>query len=1701
MTIGGLPISIENPQGSTRSGVSKSGKAWSVEMGSHYGYLKGTIGKDKDQIDVFVKPGTPESYDGPVYVVDQKDPSTDRFDEHKTVIGAGSLNEAKRIYQENYAKGWKGLQSITRFSMPEFKAWLKSGDTKKPAANYTPTQQIVKSDNSETLPAVGVPPARTPATFPVPPKGAKTSASTSSQNSPQTIKTRTGPGMPKQEPWQMTRAEFVAHKRAELAARAIQNPSLTSRAHSAEFGRRAEIAHAGIVEQAMADGKAVPSEVLADYPEAQGIVKTDRSVSREAKTTRKKASTRSKSQNEQGSPIRELSESPSAPEPSGYRRSRGIPAEADPPISSYRNNETVKAHPDYRAAKAGDAKAAIRVVQDLVKPETLADAKRRFAGSIFVAPLAQEASGLNAIPKALAAHYANAAGGQTDSRITQTNKVFHTGADAMQRLIARPQFTGAVTRGARYVLIDDVTTMGGTFAELAHHIRQGGGEVVGVVALTNAARNENLTPSPARIRLLEERFGDAIRETFGVEPSALTAPEAGYLSNFRDADDLRARAARAEEHRNRRLLTKGVSQRTDPDVADQAGSAPESSIPPSSPTEFGAPQRDAQESDVTVPSPRRAQRLSLKHLTDLERQGQEVADAFLAAVDHAASKPRPTRPRIPVAPILGGSPKTIANIVIDVQKGTGKKVTTGKAGRGLAGVYKPGSATTLVRYSGDLDTTAHELAHALDDEYGIVKSYTGQPSSPFDAELKPFGEHGSVQTTGPRSTATYWRAEGVAEWTRAWLVNPQAAEAAAPTFTQHFKRVVPAHIQTALQAFSDDIRRHAGQSAHAKIMANVEWETPKSPLLAWLTGTRTAPGPGFQLTIGDQLATELTDRLTPFMKAVRYAQGQRNAERPLPGKDPSLLARLYMGMNAKLDDVFEHGMIDAQLQRATPGGLTWLLGPLDPQALEAEIQEVASLMIAQRTMEKARQLERDRVSGIGAGIESDVSVARARLAELKKDAIKYARLQDAASRYRQWADANLRYLVDKGRLSAEQYAAIKENNEFYVAMQRIIEVSPGEELVVSLPRGTAGKKLGTVGQPVKTFSGSTRTIKNPYHALMDATNQAIREADRNEVLSLFRDLLTMDRGMHEGQVADLASVGRLAATGEKHTIPIYKNGEKEIWQFHPEVYAALKGVEEGAYTFPWVLTILPRILRATIVNAPPFALRNLIRDAWQRTIVSRVGSKPWDVLKPYSPEEITKFQRSGGDQAGHYYTSPQEYGRALQFAMRELSGKNGSILVDPARLGRGYLNLMQGSERQGRMAEYRRAFQHAKKEFGYDDYHASLWAAGQARDLLDFAVAGNWTQLVNQLVPFTNAAVQGLRRNIKGARENPAGVALRFGIYALIPSLVNFAWNYLFGDGDDLDEYRELPAYQRDLFYNYKLGPDQWLSIPKAFEVGVLATTFERAMDYGLGNEKAFDGHVGAFLRTLLPIDEAAFGGPFQGIFQAVANYDFFRDRPIVPRYEENLALDLRNTHRASRLGQAIQSAIGVDARKIDFVVEQQFGYFGRYATKASDIGREEKRGFGLDTVGLFRGSPATAALDVQKIKEIATERGLVASRGKNVDRYQTVSAVPARPTEHVKNPDAVRFGVFRKLLDAYYEAKGPEAKDAAAKILRREAAALRAIWEKTPPKQGAEEKVEITRKRDTGEMSKDEATKAFKEMMKPKRTYAPFPIEPALVP
>ena len=142
ITLDGYDITIENPKGSTRSGVDASGQPWSVTMNNDYGYIRGTEGVDGDHIDVFL---SDDPTTGKVYVIDQVN-ADGSFDEHKVMYGFKSALAAKRAYLANYSPGWKGLGTISEVSKEEFKKWVESSHRKtKPFAEY----KSVKVDGAQ----------------------------------------------------------------------------------------------------------------------------------------------------------------------------------------------------------------------------------------------------------------------------------------------------------------------------------------------------------------------------------------------------------------------------------------------------------------------------------------------------------------------------------------------------------------------------------------------------------------------------------------------------------------------------------------------------------------------------------------------------------------------------------------------------------------------------------------------------------------------------------------------------------------------------------------------------------------------------------------------------------------------------------------------------------------------------------------------------------------------------------------------------------------------------------------------------------------------------------------------------------------------------------------------------------------------------------------------------------------------------------------------------------------------------------------------------------------------------------------------------------------------------------------------------------------------------------------------------------------
>ena len=1036
-------------------------------------------------------------------------------------------------------------------------------------------------------------------------------------------------------------------------------------------------------------------------------------------------------------------------------------------------------------------------------------------------------------------------------------------------------------------------------------------------------------------------------------------------------------------------------------------------------------------SDVEIPTGD-LRKLSKEYVKDNSKESYST-EKFYNEV--AGSKPTKTG-RIPVAPIIGKA-KDLSKIILDVSNSLNQKISFLKAGRRRAlGSYSPGNAGIKIKFTGDLDVTAHEIGHSIDDNFGILRDLLKTPDKEIEKELKKFSPFGSKPPKGA-DAKKYTMGEGFAEWLRAYIVNPDEAIKQAPKLYDLYKSKVSEDYQKSLTNFSNDVRTWAGSTGRDMVLSNIEWEPEKAKgLMKEIFGKK--DNDMFSISFADKLAANWVNPMRAFEKAFNYARGIKGVDEVLPENDPTILARLFLSIDRKFGEFLEGGLRDSKdrLTSKTPRTFKWLIEPLDNtdmSTIKREMQDVTAYMVAERTVELGNRFKREEIlTGIGGGIYKDVNVAKKALEEFSGDPEKLERIQEAANRYREFADDNLKYMVEKGRLSKESYDEIKKNNLQYVALHRIMEAEPESEIQVF--KG-GSKNISSVSQPVQSIKGSTKKISNPYSSLLDSMYRSIKESDRNEVMKSFRDMLVNNRGMYEGDPKKLSEIGVLAKSGDKNAITIFVDGKPEKWVFQKDVYDALKGLDHEAYKLPRIATFYARTLRSMTTKFPTFALRNWIRDLQDRLIKSNDHSGLKDLFG--NKEHWQDVARKGGLNSGYYVRDKAHYYGLMEQAMDELSKKQKTIFADPIKIKKlwhGYESILQASETSNRVAEYRAAFRQAKKK-GMDDYNAGLYGAFKSRDLMDFAVAGHYMRILNQIIPFSNAAVQGVRSGLVRAHENPLGFLARTAVVSVLPQVALWWWNHR--DDETAKQYEQMPAYQKDMFFNLKIGDNKWLSIPKPYELGMLAAGVDRSLSSGFGyNKNAFEGYAGDVFKAISPVDQSTLFGPAEPIIETLANYDEFRDKHIISPEEDALDLSLRHTETASWLSQQIQKVAPIDARKMDFLIRSQFSYVGNEGLKLTDKAASlagadiatNRNDFDLTDLGVFKRSPAYNAQVVQDMMQFAKQWRLDRSR-----EYKEFKGIAAKYFDTEDNSEKEKYSqqmidLAQNLLDTW-KAQGVEEK------------------------------------------------------------------------
>ena len=154
--------------------------------------------------------------------------------------------------------------------------------------------------------------------------------------------------------------------------------------------------------------------------------------------------------------------------------------------------------------------------------------------------------------------------------------------------------------------------------------------------------------------------------------------------------------------------------------------------------------------------------------------------------------------------------------------GTGNLLTKSKR---VLGYFLPKEIAARLRDAFDFPTAAHELGHYLDD----VLRINGFDDEIIDNFKKTWGEHSGYKKSE-------YRSEGIAEFTREYILNPEMAKKNFPGYFYEFTETLSKQpeLSRKVELFGDQVRAYYGQGEAAKVGANLLFDSQKTSIASEL---------------------------------------------------------------------------------------------------------------------------------------------------------------------------------------------------------------------------------------------------------------------------------------------------------------------------------------------------------------------------------------------------------------------------------------------------------------------------------------------------------------------------------------------------------------------------------------------------------------------------------------------------------------------------------------------------------------------------------------------------------------------------------------------------------------------------------------------------------------------------------------------------
>lgn len=912
--------------------------------------------------------------------------------------------------------------------------------------------------------------------------------------------------------------------------------------------------------------------------------------------------------------------------------------------------------------------------------------------------------------------------------------------------------------------------------------------------------------------------------------------------------------------------------------------------------------------------------------------------------------------RIPKQPVRRN------HIIKRLQRAFGTKIYMGRVkGKTRLGFYRPRIGEIRIKYKNDLEVTAHELAHWIDDRFPWV----GNLYARYDKEIR------GVSYDDEKDY------EGYAEFMRLWLTQEHEARERAPGFYDAFTKELAKDrandIREPLYDLQEMMHAWFMQGARARMASKIG--DPALPIRERIAMATDG--------VADRMIQETLDRLHAFKVAEQAITAPMTVRDPSTNESVSLPSmgdidatrsgykslRLAMGHSGVTRAVLERGTVnwteDGNIE-FTGKSLKDVFAPV-----EDRMEDVQLYFVARRAQELAEQNRENlfRSDEIDAGLligERDPSI------------------KDAFTEWLAFNDRMMDFYQASGIIGESQREAIQTINKNYVPFNRILEsvdnMAAGNKNKV-LKSGTPFMRLkggsGNINDVFDNIVGNTSSMihmalinkgKQHFYGMIDEANgqtgamYAVRippdvkpvEIDQDQVKRAIIQGMGMsmrDYNVMSEMPKDKAEEMAVALVEEvmdsmapyvtffQHGMEpkgnvdsVFRDGKKVYYEIgDPLLYDALAAL--GPQSHNLAVSILggfANVLRKGVTLTPTFQVKNFIRDTMNAFTLSRGGIVPAAdagkalIERIYNDEHYWEYIANGGGFS----------------AMAEADGITADrIAADPRSLLDKYDRALSTFEYANRIAEYK-----SLRKKGYTQREAAL----MGREIsTDFAMRGanQSLRVLTVSIPFLNARMQGLYRIAREVgKRTPEGrfridpvQSYHYGLRAMLaitlPSLALYALN------KDDERYQEMPEYVKDLSWVFFTGDgeDEYFLVPKPFETGMLFGTLpERAVELMEKRDgKEFSDAMLWMVLETFNVDVVP--QAFKPMDDLRKNKNF-TGAPIIPEYMKVIEPAEQWRSYTSDAMIALGRKLNISPIKAEYLVRGYFGTLGTWALGLADM-------------------------------------------------------------------------------------------------------------------------------------------------------------------